>query len=35
MADTYDLIVPGSGPGGSRLMHAFKRLVENLRGMLA
>ena len=35
MADTYGVIVLGSGLGGARLMPAFKRRVENLLGMLA
>jgi hypothetical protein len=35
MADAYDLIVLGSGPGGARLTHAFKRLAENSLRMLA
>ena len=35
MADTYDLIVLGSGPGRARLTQAFKRLVEYPLRMLA
>ena len=35
MADQYDLIVLGSGPGDAWLMQAFDQLVEYPLRMLA